>query len=202
MIVLLLDARWPTMIPYDAVPALRGTVSYTSDVPIRLRWHFEDVVAQGDTTILVSTNDQDPAVVEALASGATLYEAASRKDPVGEAVSTMERALHLGEWEQLQTHETLLPYLAEESEEFARVVRERAGDDAIREELGDLLLQVLFHAEIADRRGAFNFADVATAFVEKLRDRAPYLFDGTQTVVGAEEQKRIWQQAKQRREER
>ena len=53
-------------------------------------------------------------------------------------------------------------------------------------------------AEIAARRGAFTLDDVAQAFVTKMRSRAPYLFDGTEDVVGVEEQERLWVEGKAR----
>ena len=85
--------------------------------------------------------------------------------------------------------------LAEEAQEFADqvVAWETDGDDqALLRELGDVLLQVLFHAEIASRRSAFDFADVAASFVGKLQLRSPYLFDGTDRMVPVEEQERLW----------
>ena len=64
------------------------------------------------------------------------------------------------EWDAAQTHESLRPYLIEEAYEVDDAIR--AGDDAkIREELGDLLLQVLFHSVVAEERGAFSMDDVA-----------------------------------------
>ena len=60
------------------------------------------------------------------------------------------------EWDAAQTHESLRPYLIEEAYEVDDAIR--AGDDALlREELGDLLLQVLFHCVVAEERGAFDF---------------------------------------------
>lgn len=65
-------------------------------------------------------------------------------------------------------------------------------------ELSDVLLQVLFHAEIANRRGAFDIGHVAGAFVEKLRSRAPYLFESVERQVPKTEQDRLWEEGKQR----
>ncbi|WP_185770130.1 MazG nucleotide pyrophosphohydrolase domain-containing protein [Corynebacterium anserum] len=70
-------------------------------------------------------------------------------------------------------------------------------------ELSDVLLQVLFHAEIANRRGAFDIGHVAGAFVAKLRSRAPYLFESVERQVPKTEQDRLWEEGKKReREER
>src|SRR4030081_443609 len=64
------------------------------------------------------------------------------------------------EWDAAQTHESLRPYLIEEAHELDDAIR--LGDDKLmREELGDVLLQVLFHSVMAEERGAFSLADVA-----------------------------------------
>jgi len=79
------------------------------------------------------------------------------------------------EWDASQTHESLRPYLIEEAHELDDALR--AADDAqIREELGDVLLQVLFHAVVAEERGAFDIQDVAASLVSKMKERHPHLF--------------------------
>ena len=79
------------------------------------------------------------------------------------------------DWDAAQTHESLRPYLIEEAHEVDDAIR--AGDDRkLREELGDLLLQVLFHSVVAEERGAFNAGDVAEAFVTKMKARHPHLY--------------------------
>ncbi len=79
------------------------------------------------------------------------------------------------EWDRAQTHSSLRPYLIEEAHEVDDAIRE--GDDAaLREELGDLLLQVVFHAVVAEERGAFDLGDVAQSLVTKMRDRHPHLY--------------------------
>ena len=81
------------------------------------------------------------------------------------------------DWDAAQTHESLRPYLIEEAYEVDDAIR--AGDDRLlREELGDLLLQVLFHSVVAEERGAFAFADVAEGFVAKMKSRHPHLYEG------------------------
>lgn len=81
------------------------------------------------------------------------------------------------EWDAAQTHESLRPYLAEEAAELDEALR--LGDDgAIREELGDVLLQVLFHSVVAEQRGAFDAADVAAGLITKMRARHPHLYGG------------------------
>lgn len=94
------------------------------------------------------------------------------------------------DWDAAQTHESLRPYLIEEAHEVDEAVM--AGDDArLREELGDLLLQILFHAVIAEERGAFTMHDVADGFVTKMKGRHPHLYgDGV---------KQNWEKMKARR---
>ena len=78
-------------------------------------------------------------------------------------------------WDAEQTHESLVPHLIEESYEVAEAIRK--GDRAeIVDELGDLLLQPVFHAEIAAESGAFDLDDVASAICEKLIRRHPHVF--------------------------
>jgi nucleoside triphosphate diphosphatase len=84
-------------------------------------------------------------------------------------------------WTLAQTHRSLLPYLLEEAHELAEVVETgpAAPEPApLREELGDVLYQVLLHARLAEERGAFAFADVAEALAAKLRERHPHVFGG------------------------
>ena len=81
------------------------------------------------------------------------------------------------EWDAAQTHESLRPYLLEEAYEVDDAIR--AGNDRLlREELGDLLLQVLFHSVVAEERGAFDFGDVAEGFLRKMKTRHPHLYEG------------------------
>jgi len=78
-------------------------------------------------------------------------------------------------WDRAQTHESLRPYLNEEMHELDDAIRE--GDDAaIRSELGDVLLQVLFHAIIAEERGVFDVNSVAGSLVTKMTKRHPWLY--------------------------
>ena len=78
-------------------------------------------------------------------------------------------------WDAEQTHESLIPYLVEETLEVVEAV-EDGSDAALVEELGDLLLQVAFHAEIAAEQGRFDIEDVARGITEKLVARHPHVF--------------------------
>ena len=93
-----------------------------------------------------------------------------------ELVEVMARLRRECAWKAGQTHESLARYLLEETYETLEAIE--AGDDAhLREELGDLLLQVLFHAAIAEEQGRFDIDDVAADLVVKLRRRNPHVFD-------------------------
>ncbi|WP_420176949.1 MazG family protein [Luteococcus sp. OSA5] len=79
-------------------------------------------------------------------------------------------------WDAEQTHRSLATYLVEETGEVLDAIE--AGDDTdLREELGDLLLQVVFHSEIAAGEGRFTIEDVAAGISDKLVRRHPYVFD-------------------------
>jgi ATP diphosphatase len=79
------------------------------------------------------------------------------------------------EWDAAQTHESLRPYLIEEAHELDDAIRLES-HNLLREELGDLLLQVLFHSVLAEERGAFTFADVAAGLITKMKARHPHLY--------------------------
>ena len=86
------------------------------------------------------------------------------------------------EWDAAQTHDSLRPYLIEEAHELDDALR--AGDDrATREELGDVLLQVLFHSVIAEERGAFSMREVGDALIAKMRARHPHLYGEGEKVA-------------------
>ncbi|WP_084531245.1 MazG family protein [Nocardia miyunensis] len=93
-----------------------------------------------------------------------------------EAVEVMDRLWSFGGWEVTQTHDSLRPYLLEETYELLDAIQQ--GDTGtVKEELGDLLLQVLFHSRIAQAAGEFTVDDVAAALVAKLVHRSPHLRD-------------------------
>ena len=94
-----------------------------------------------------------------------------------ETVALMKDLRRRCEWDAAQTHESLRPYLLEEAYEVDDAIRS-GNDTLLREELGDLLLQVLFHSVVAEERGAFDFGDVAEGFLRKMRSRHPHLYEG------------------------
>ena len=98
-------------------------------------------------------------------------------------------------WDAEQTHLSLLPCLIEEAYEVAEAIR--SGDrEAIVDELGDLLLQPVFHAEIGSETGSFDLDDVAAAICEKLIRRHPHVF-GDRVVGDSQGVLRQWDQIKQ-----
>lgn len=88
------------------------------------------------------------------------------------------------EWDQAQTFASIAPYTIEEAYEVADAIA-RGDMTDLRSELGDLLLQVVFHARIAQEAGCFDFDDVATAIADKMEARHPHIFGSdTQPVDG------------------
>jgi tetrapyrrole methylase family protein/MazG family protein len=97
-------------------------------------------------------------------------------------------------WDREQTHESLRPYLLEETYELLEAI-DAADDTKIKEELGDLLLQVAMHAEIAAQAGRFNAADVSETVAAKMVKRHPHVFGAT-SVADADEVLRNWEHQK------
>lgn len=118
------------------------------------------------------------------------------EDPIGRlrAIVSLLRSPSGCPWDREQTHESLRAGLLEEACETIDAI-DRADDDNLREELGDLLLQVVFHADLAADRGVFNLDDAARHTCEKLVRRHPHVFaDGDAADTGAV--LRQWEQIK------
>jgi XTP/dITP diphosphohydrolase len=142
----------------------------------------DDGSGPADAVVLVAAADpQAPAGAELLA-----------------AVAVMDRLRSPGgcPWDAEQTHESLLRYLVEETYELYDALA--AGDTAaVREELGDVLLQVLFHARVAaESPGGFDVDDVAAELVAKLVGRHPHVFADEAGVVTATDQDVRWEELK------
>jgi len=97
-------------------------------------------------------------------------------------------------WDVEQNFRTIAPYTIEEAYEVADAI-ERDDLPALKEELGDLLFQVAFHARMAEEQGAFDFADVAQALADKMIERHPHVFD-EKIERTAEEQTQAWETLK------
>ena len=101
------------------------------------------------------------------------------EEPLLEFLAVMRRLRAECPWKQEQTHRSLARYLLEETHETLEAIDagDETGDwDHLREELGDLLLQVYFHAVIAEETGAFSIDDVARGITEKMHRRNPHVF--------------------------
>lgn len=117
-------------------------------------------------------------------------------DPLREAAETMRAVRDRCVWTAQMTHRELVPYLVEESAEVVDAVEAGTAAD-LREELGDLLWQVLFHAEIASRSSdePFDIDDVARGLTEKMVRRHPHVFAG-ETAETPDEVLVLWNAAK------
>ena len=103
-------------------------------------------------------------------------------------VEVMARLRRGCPWDREQTHATLVPYLLEESYEVAEAI-EAHSDGDLCEELGDLLLQIVFHAQLATERGKFSIADVIDGLSNKMIRRHPHVFGDSAVSTVAE----VWQ---------
>jgi MazG family protein len=131
-------------------------------------------------------------------AGKKTEDALSRNARAAQAVLDVMARLrdreHGCPWDVEQTFGTIAPYTIEEAYEVADAI-ERNDMGALKEELGDLLFQVAFHARMAEEQGAFDFADVAQALADKMIKRHPHVF-GERDLRTAEEQTRAWEAMK------
>ncbi|MDP1750565.1 MAG: nucleoside triphosphate pyrophosphohydrolase [Reyranella sp.] len=131
-----------------------------------------------------------------MASGRPTVESLPR-EPVARLLAVMawlRDRQHGCPWDIDQTFQTIAPYTIEEAYEVADAI-ERADLPALKEELGDLLLQVVYHAQIASESKAFGFNDVAAAIADKMVDRHPHVF-GDARIDTAEDQSVSWEARK------
>jgi len=98
-------------------------------------------------------------------------------------------------WDIEQTFATIVPYTIEEAYEVAGAIEERDWP-ALKAELGDLLLQVVFHACMAEEKKLFDFSDVVDAIVSKMVRRHPHVFAGLEGIDSAETQTAVWEDYK------
>lgn len=99
-------------------------------------------------------------------------------------------------WDIKQDFATIAPYTIEEAYEVADAI-EKNDMHALKEELGDLLLQVVFHSQIAKEKNLFDFDQVANAIAEKLVRRHPNIFADAESIKTAEDQKAAWESYKE-----
>ncbi|MEZ5210757.1 MazG nucleotide pyrophosphohydrolase domain-containing protein [Gordonia sp. (in: high G+C Gram-positive bacteria)] len=186
MPVILMDPALPDLIPARGVAYLAGHVFVTEDVHPRLLWDlpsYEYVSFARDLpprAVVLSSDRTHPLVRQEVARGEEVITAdALRGTRLLEAVALMDRLRRTGPWEKQQTHDSLRRYLLEEVYELLDTF-DRVDADEMRSELGDLLLQVLFHARIAEdaAQGAFTIDDVAQSFIDKVSYRTPGVLSG------------------------
>src|ERR1700759_2917210 len=97
-------------------------------------------------------------------------------------------------WDLEQNFSTIAPYTVEEAYEVADAI-DRGDLDSLRDELGDLLFQVVYHARMAEEAGRFDFAAVARTIADKMVRRHPHVFGDT-TMRSAQEQSIAWEEQK------
>lgn len=121
----------------------------------------------------------------------------SREGPLYDLVAVVDRLLGPGgcPWDQEQTHESLKRHLLEEAYEVLEAI-DSGNRDKLAEELGDLILQPIMHAQMQKRDGSFDIDEVATRIVDKLIRRHPHVF-GDANAANAEEVLRNWDRIKQ-----
>jgi XTP/dITP diphosphohydrolase len=194
------------MVPAAALPLVRAaTAVYTvteAPPPAELA-----AKARSGPIVLLTDDLDAPAAAALLAHGAATVRQAPRPgEALLAAVAVMDRLRSPGgcPWDAEQTHDSLRQYLVEECFELLEAIED--GDRAaLREELGDVLLQVLFHARVAQESPdtPFSVDDVATELVAKLVGRHPHVFAGGDPAVrDASTQQHRWEQLKQQEKKR
>jgi len=200
MTVVLVDPRRPSLVPVEAIELLSGEVQYTEEMPVVVPWSLpaaRPAHTGEDAPVLLSSDPEHPSVTARLAAGERLISAPGPQpgERLVDAVAMMDKLRTAGPWESKQTHDSLRRYLLEETYELFDAVR--SGDaDSLRDELGDVLLQVLFHARIAEDAPAHSFTidDVADALLRKLGNRAPGVLAGE--AISLDEQLAQWEERK------
>ena len=200
MTVILVDPRRPSLVPVEAIELLSGEVQYTEEMPVAVPWTLpaaRPAHTGEDAPVLLSSDAEHPAVTARLAAGERLISAPGQQpgERLVDAVAMMDKLRTAGPWESEQTHDSLRRFLLEETYELFDAVH--SGDtDALRDELGDVLLQVLFHARIAEDAPEHPFAidDVADALLRKLGNRAPGVLAGE--TISLDEQLAQWEERK------
>ena len=194
------DRRRPSLVPVEAIEFLTGEVQYTEEMPVAVPWSLaaaRPVHSGDDAPVLLSSDPDHPAVTARLAAGARLISAPD--SPLGErlvdVVAMMDKLRTAGPWESEQTHDSLRKFLLEETYELLDAVRS-GNADQLREELGDVLLQVLFHARIAEDAPQLPFTidDVAATLMRKLGNRVPGVLAGQS--ISLEDQLAQWEERK------
>jgi XTP/dITP diphosphohydrolase len=201
-IVVALSSRLGAVLPAAAVRLLQdgATLHADTDVPEELARQFgAHPVNDAGQGLLLTLDPGTGVAARWVASGGTVL---ATPEPRGaallDAVGVMNRLRSPGGclWDAEQTHTSLMPYLIEEAYELYQALED--GDpEGLREELGDVLLQVLFHARVAQEAPeSFDIDAVATALVTKLVGRHPHVFAASEEVRTVADQEIRWEQLK------
>ncbi|MEJ6537038.1 MAG: nucleoside triphosphate pyrophosphohydrolase [Mycobacterium sp.] len=200
MTVILVDPRRPAAVPIEAVAFLGGEVEYTEELPVEVAASLPSAraVLSGErASVLLSSDPEHPEVTARIAWGERVIAAPAPRpgERLVDAVEIMDRLRTAGPWESEQTHDSLRRYLLEETYELFDAVRGGNADE-LRDELGDIFLQVLFHARIAQEapQDPFTIDDVSDALVRKLVHRVPAVLAGEPITL--EDQLAQWEQRK------
>lgn len=200
MTVIMLDPRRPALVPVEAVALLGGDVEYTEEIPVEVAASLPSaraVLSGARASVLLSSDPEHPEVAARIASGEKVIAAPAPKhgERLVDAVEIMDKLRTAGPWESEQTHDSLRRYLLEETYELFDAVRGGNADE-VRDELGDILLQVLFHARIAQEalQHPFTIDDVSDALVRKLVHRVPAVLAGEPITL--EDQLAQWEERK------
>ena len=200
MTVILIDPRRPTLVPIEAVGLLGGDVQYTEEMASAVSASLpsaRSVRTDPPAPVLLSSDPDHADVTARVAAGEQVITAPAPRpgDRLVDAVEIMDRLRTSGPWESEQTHDSLRRYLLEETYELFDAVH---GGNAheVRDELGDVLLQVLFHARIAQEapHNSFTIDDVSDALVRKLVNRVPTVLAGEPITLA--DQLAQWEQRK------
>ena len=200
MTVILVDPRRPTLVPIEAVGLLGGDVQYTEEMASAVAASLpsaRSVRTDPPAPVLLSSDPDHVDVVARITAGEQVITAPAPRpgDRLVDAVEIMDRLRTSGPWESEQTHDSLRRYLLEETYELFDAVH---GGNAheVRDELGDVLLQVLFHARIAQEapHNSFTIDDVSDALVRKLVNRVPTVLAGEPITLA--DQLAQWEQRK------
>lgn len=99
-------------------------------------------------------------------------------------------------WDIKQTHPSLIPYLLEETWEVINEIEQGNYGNSLKEELGDVLLQIVLHSQIAKEKGKFTFEDVVEAISTKMVSRHPHVFEKNNNELSENELRKQWREIK------
>jgi tetrapyrrole methylase family protein/MazG family protein len=211
-----LAERWTGLSPRllnAQLPLLIGPITSAATVDRALRWLGERYSSGHGVTLLSLSGVPAPVSLQPVAQGAATPELAlagsatfalyvpplaplddlCSPDTLGYITARL-RGPGGCPWDREQTHRSLTPYMIEEAYEAVDAV-ERGDDADLVEELGDVMLQVVLHSQLAEEEGHFSLADVAAEVNRKLVRRHPHVFGDVQ-VSGSSEVLRNWEQIK------